>query len=359
VNYTDSPEDGDVHGHGTHVAGSVAALTDNQKGVSGTCPGCTLYDVKVLDDAGSGAYSWISEGIIWAADNGAKVINMSLGGRTGSSTVRSAIDYAWGKGVVVVAAAGNDGTSAHAYPAAYNNVLAVGATDNRDSKASFSNYGSSWVDVAAPGVGILSTTVDGAYGTKSGTSMATPHVAGEAGLIWSKTDLCDEADNACVRNQIESTADPVSGTGTYWDKGRINANGGLSTTTSPDDTTTLTVKSKSPDQGKKRVPRGTNVTFTFSKAIDPATLTDPVKDPSSPSVTLVKSNASGTTGQRIDNAPVVYDAESNTVTLDPYGSSRNKLGKCRWYKTIVTTGVEDEAGNPLVAKAEWWFKTKC
>jgi thermitase len=143
VNYTDSSTNGDMQGHGTHVAGSIAALTNYQKGVAGTCPGCALYNVKVLGDTGSGYTSWIANGIRWAADNGAKVINMSLGSPSPSSTLQSAIDYAWSKGVVVVAAAGNSGTDAQHYPAAYTNAIAVGATDNTDAKAGYSNYGSS------------------------------------------------------------------------------------------------------------------------------------------------------------------------------------------------------------------------
>jgi thermitase len=216
-NFT-TPDTNDVedrNGHGTHVAGSAAAITNNKKGVEGTCPGCALYNVKVLDDTGSGYYSWMANGVRWATDNGAKVINMSLGGTSPSNTLQSAVDYAWSKGVVVVAAAGNSGTDEQFYPAAYPNALAVGATDNTDAKAGYSNYGYSWVDVAAPGSSILSTIVDGSYGLKSGTSMATPHVAGVAGLVWSKSGLCGASNNACVRNQLESKADPVSGTGTY------------------------------------------------------------------------------------------------------------------------------------------------
>jgi subtilisin family serine protease len=176
--------------------------------------------VKVLGDNGNGSWSWISNGIVWAADNGAKVISMSLGGHSGSSTVQNAVNYAWSKGVVVVAAAGNDGNTTRNYPAYYTNAIAVAATNDNDAKASFSNYGS-WVDVAAPGVSILSTKPSG-YGRLSGTSMATPHVAGVAGLVWS-TGLCGTTDNACVRTQIEALADPISGIGSYWTYGRINA----------------------------------------------------------------------------------------------------------------------------------------
>lgn len=232
VNFTTSPTVDDRYGHGTHVAGSAAASTNNGKGVAGTCLNCGLYNVKVLADNGSGAWSWIASGIVWAADNGARVINMSLGGSSGSSTVEDAVNYAWGKGVVLVAAAGNSGTSSPSYPAFYQNVIAVAATDQNDAKASFSNYGT-WVDIAAPGVSILSTAPDHSnkiwgkgvkYGTLSGTSMATPHVAGVAGLVWS-TGLCTSAPspNQCVRDRIETRADKISGTGTYWANGRLNA----------------------------------------------------------------------------------------------------------------------------------------
>jgi thermitase len=348
TNFTDSSTSGDVYGHGTHVAGSAAALTNNQKGVAGTCPRCTLYNVKVLGDTGSGYTSWIANGMRWATDNGAKVINMSLGSPSPSSTLQSAIDYAWSKDVVVVAAAGNRGTNAQFYPAAYGNVIAVGATDNTDAKASYSNYGSSWVDVAAPGSSILSTTVDGSYGLMSGTSMATPHVAGEAGLIWSKSGLCAASDNACVRNQIESKADQTSGTGTYWAYGRINANGGVGGGTSdllPIDSTAPTVSSTSPSDEKTGVKRSTNLKATFSEAIDSSTL-------SSSTFTLVKS---GTTTPI--SASVTLSSDGKTGTLNPYGSAKTNLSKCSWYTATVTTGVKEKAGNALAAEKVWRLKT--
>jgi len=221
----------DDNGHGTHVAGTVGALTNNGVGVAGSNWSISLMAVKVLSSSGSGSYSAIANGITWAADNGAKVINLSLGGTVGSTTLQNAVNYAWNKGVVIAAAAGNSGTSAKTYPAAYTNCIAVAATDENDAKASFSNYGSSWVDVAAPGVRILSTMPDHtvylntAYGyyrnydSMNGTSMATPHVAGLAGLVWA-TGKCSTA--SCVRSRIESNADRISGTGTYWYWGRIN-----------------------------------------------------------------------------------------------------------------------------------------
>lgn len=347
ANFTDSSTVDDIRGHGTHVAGSAAASTNNGMGVAGTCPDCSLYNGKVLGDSGSGAYSWIAQGITWSADNGAKVINMSLGGSSASSTLQDAVNYAWGKGVVVVAAAGNSGSSTPFYPAAYENAIAVGATDHKDAKASYSNYGS-WVDVAAPGSDILSTTVDGGYATKNGTSMATPHVAGVAGLVWS-TSL---GTNSEVRKQIESSAADrtvLAGIGPDWSKARINACTAVGGTNCapPPDTTAPTVSSVSPSDGKTGVLRSTNVTVTFSEAIDSATL-------SSSTFSLVKS---GTTTSI--SATRTLSSDGKTVTLNPYGSSTTNLARCAWYKATVTTGVKDKAGNPLAANKVWSFKTRC
>lgn len=219
----------DKYGHGTHVAGIAAAGTNNGKGVAGLGYNTQLLNVKVLGDNGSGSYSAIVNGIKWAADNGAKVINLSLGGSSASKALEDAINYAWGKGVVLACAAGNSGSSAPVYPAYYDNCLATAATDVNDAKANFSTYGF-WVDIAAPGVNIFSTTPNQKnkvsknknYDYLSGTSMAAPHVAGLAGLIWA-TGHCADLDATCVRSKIEDNADQISGTGTNWAKGRINA----------------------------------------------------------------------------------------------------------------------------------------
>ena len=225
-----NPEDYDKYGHGTHVAGIVAAK-HNSTGVAGVCPDCSILDAKVLNDSGSGSSSAIAMGIDWAVANGAQVINMSLGQRVSSRVLETAANNAWAKGVVLVAAAGNAGTQAPIYPGAYANVISVAATDNNDKKASFSTYGK-WVDVAAPGVDVYSTfpihpfvlgTRNGrsmGYDVASGTSMASPVVAGIAALVW--TTPAGTA-NKAVRAQIESTADPIFGTGTSWAKGRVNA----------------------------------------------------------------------------------------------------------------------------------------
>lgn len=213
---TDSDFDGD--GHGTHVAGIASAQTNNALGIAGIGYDTSLYSVKVLDNNGSGYYSWIANGVRWAADNEADVINISLGGSSSSTTLADAINYAWNKGVIIVAASGNNNSSSRFYPAYYSNTIAVAASDQNDKKASFSNYGS-WVDLAAPGVSVISTT-NNTYESWSGTSMATPFVAGLAGLIAGYNPSWD---NTTIRTKIEQTADKISGTGTYWAYGRINA----------------------------------------------------------------------------------------------------------------------------------------
>jgi thermitase len=223
----------DDNGHGTHVAGTIGACTDNGTGVSGANWAVQLVGAKVLDYSGAGTLWDVAAGIRWAADNGAKVINLSLGTSWPFATLRRAVDYAWSKGAVLACAAGNGGTSSRTYPAAFTNCIAVAATDENDLRTSFSSYGADWVDVAAPGIRILSTLQDDfnwcflcywygynpQYDALSGTSMAAPHVAGLAALIWAR-GLC--ATNTCVRNAIETTADPVPSTGVYWKWGRVN-----------------------------------------------------------------------------------------------------------------------------------------
>ena len=208
----------DPDGHGTHVAGIAAASTNNFLGIAGLAWEGNLMSVKVLDDLGRGYYSWIASGIVWAVDNGAEVINLSLGGSSPSFVLRDAVKYAWDNGAVVIAASGNNSSTQPIYPAYYSWAIAVGATDSNDNKAGFSNYGAGWVDVAAPGVSILSTYKNG-YAYISGTSMSAPHVTGLAALIKS---LNPGWTNSQIRERIEQTTDPIPGIGVYWSWGRIN-----------------------------------------------------------------------------------------------------------------------------------------
>ncbi|MFN8526606.1 MAG: S8 family serine peptidase [Chloroflexota bacterium] len=221
VDYSGSPYGAtDKCGHGTHVAGIAAATTNNGGGVAGLGFTVSLMNGKVLDDSGSGTIATVLNGIYWAADNGARVINMSLGGGSAcSSAEQAAVNYAWARGVVIVAAAGNSGASTSSSPASCTHVISVAATNISDAKPSWSNYGTN-VDVAAPGDEILSTYFNGGYTTISGTSMASPFVAGLAALLWSTPYA---SSNLSIENRILQTADHITGTGAYWTYGRINA----------------------------------------------------------------------------------------------------------------------------------------
>jgi serine protease len=172
----------DEHGHGTHVAGIIAAVKGNKKGIAGLAPTATVLPVRVMDAAGSGWNSDVAAGIIYATNAGADVISLSLSGSQDGAT-KTAVEYAVNRGVLVVASAGNarQKGNAVAYPAAYPGVLAVASTDQSGSSSSFSSTGS-YVDIAAPGGNILSTLPSG-YGLKSGTSMAAPYVAAAAALV--------------------------------------------------------------------------------------------------------------------------------------------------------------------------------
>lgn len=211
----------DDNGHGTHVAGTVGALTNNTSGVAGANWTVALIAAKVLSRSGSGTYAAVASGITWSADQGAICINISLGGYLPSNTLKNAVNYAWNKGAVLACAAGNDGMNWKLYPAAYDRCIAVAASDQNDNKAWFSNYGASWVDVVAPGVDIVSTVPPDRYEGWAGTSMATPHVTGLAGLVWARARAaCASA--SCVRSRIEQNTDAVPGVGTYYKYGRVN-----------------------------------------------------------------------------------------------------------------------------------------
>ncbi len=206
----------DDNGHGTHCAGIAAASTDNGVGIAGVSWSSQIMPVKVLDSKGNGSYSNIANGILFASKNGAKVISVSAGGLSASSTLQSAVNAAWASGSVVICAAGNNGNTTPFYPAFYSNAIAVGAIDNFDQKTWYTNFGS-WVDVAAPGDNVFSTLPNGSFGYKYGTSMAAPFVAGQAALIFSKYGLFSPA--SFVRNKIESSTTNI---GSWLSKGKIN-----------------------------------------------------------------------------------------------------------------------------------------
>ena len=265
INCLNNPCNGDPsdgYGHGTHVAGIAAAVTNNgaadpdidTAGVA-FANVISVMPVKVCSDTGSCPTDAIVNGIYYAADHGARVINMSLGGTTISQAEINAIIYANGKKVLLVASAGNSGTSQKSYPAAAEEqepaakIMAIAATNWHDQKAGYSNYGADWVDLAAPGgdmgryhdpggiysamptnpVYLTECVTTGpnwarrpcystGYDQLQGTSMASPQVAGAAALLFA----LGYSDNAAVRTQLQSTADAISGTGSQWANGRLN-----------------------------------------------------------------------------------------------------------------------------------------
>ena len=206
----------DEVGHGTHVAGTIACLTNNGAGVAGVTWNCRVMPVRVLarivnianpsDVRGLGSSADIAAGIRWAVDNGARVLNLSLGGSVDTQVERDAVAYAIAHGAVVVAAMGNGGPAAPpSFPGAYPDVVAVGAIDQTDHRAAFSQVGPH-IDVAGPGVGILSTVWDNGFATMSGTSMATPHVSGVVALVLSCNSNLTAAQAADI---VRQTARPL------------------------------------------------------------------------------------------------------------------------------------------------------
>lgn len=225
----------DDNGHGTHVAGTIAA-ENNGIGVVGVAPDAWLYGVKVLDRKGSGWTSDVIAGIDWSVNNGMQIISMSLGSSSNIQALQDALDNAYARGVVSVAAAGNDNGGAISYPARYSSVIAVTATDSSDNIAYFSNIGPE-SELAAPGVSVYSTYKDSAYRTLDGTSMATPHVTGAVALLLSSPvpplyDLDGDSswDPAEVRMRLQDTSIDLGPPGwdQYFGHGLVNVYNALS-----------------------------------------------------------------------------------------------------------------------------------
>ena len=214
----------DEVGHGTHVTGTILAETDNAEGISGIAPASTLMPIKVAGPEGSLSFSDVLDGVDWAREHGADIINMSLGGgltpeqvALGQPTFTAARDA----GILMVAAAGNDGIDLRMYPASFAGVVSVNAVDGQDHLAPFSNTGKA-VDLAAPGVDLVSTIPGGSYEVDSGTSMASPHVAGVAALVWAaRPDLAVDELEAVLRASAADLGDP--GHDLVFGDGRIDA----------------------------------------------------------------------------------------------------------------------------------------
>jgi thermitase len=307
----------DDNGHGTGTAGVFGATSNNGVGIAGTCWACKVMPVKVMNSAGSGAWSTIASGMTWATDHGAKIISMSLGGSTGSATMQDAVTYAQAHDVLVVAAAGNNASSALFYPAAYAGVLSVAGTQSNDTLYSWSDYGS-WVSVAAPGCD-YTTMRGGGYGAFCGTSAATPVVAGVAGLARS---LMPAATGVQIATAIETSAVHIGSVVAY---GRVDAAATLAATGSitpspppPSTTTTMFSGSLTPKSTSRSysVASGTGqlqLGLTFTKV---STLTLTVRNASGQTVLQ-------TSGPSPLRASASVSAGSYTLTVS--GSNRSSF----------------------------------
>jgi thermitase len=325
----------DDFGHGSHVAGIAAACTNNGIGVAGVAWGARLMPVKVLDANGIGSYEDVANGITYAVDHGADIINLSLGGSESSTTLADAVQYADDHGVLVVSAAGNCAQGGSQcgnlvnpliYPAAYPTTLAVAATDSNDNWAYFSEY-RPYVDVAAPGVSIYSTWKNDSYTSLQGTSMATPYVAGLAALIWS-FDPSLTRDQ--VRTIIQSTADDLGAPGKddYFGYGRINARRALeslmSLQISPDQTGFLVDDDSGPFPG----PQSIQITTTSRNAINWSASVSPsvswlsIAPPASGSV----SAASAASFSLVASRPAAYGPYTTQVIVTGTMPSGGTIG---------------------------------
>jgi len=334
--------------HGTHVAGIVSAVSNNGTGVSSMGYSCKLMCVKTTNIPVNILYGY--EGIIYAANNNADVINLSWGGTSSSTTAENIINYALGKNCIIVAAAGNDNVSTPFYPANYDGVIAVAATNSSNQKAWFSNYGS-WVDISAPGENIYSTTVGNSYGYKSGTSMASPLVAGLVGLMRSLNPGMPPED---VKNCLFSTAVNIDASNPDYigllGAGRIDAAAAMAC---------MSVSLSNPptadfSASNINIQAGVNVTFTDLTTYNPTSWTwsFPGGTPSSYTgqnppavqyntpgtydVTLVTSNANGTD----------TETKPGYITVAPSGGchSINLPAPAGWSATNYYTGTNGADG---------------
>jgi subtilisin family serine protease len=322
----------DGYGHGTHVAGTIAAATNNSIGIAGIAPGVTIMPVKVLDASGQGYWSDFLEGVDWARTHGADVINLSLGSGLSSAQIAAfqpTFTAAWDAGVLVIAAAGNNNNSAGFYPASFGKVMSVSATTNADVKAAFSNYGPK-VDIAAPGALITSAFRDNTYRTMSGTSMATPHVAGLAALIRS---LHPAYTPAQVEFVIKQTALDLGAPGRddYFGYGRIRVPRALALDI------TLPVATVAVPRAAINVPESVAPVVAF---------TEPVVGVDGTSITLVDG-----AGLPVA-ATVAYDSATNRAKVTPAATLASRSA----YRLDVAGTIEDGSGNALTA-ASFAFTT--
>ncbi len=334
---TGSTNVADGYGHGTHVAGTIAAGTNNLVGVAGIAPGVTIMPVKVMDSNGQGYWSDFLDGVDYAVANGASIINLSLGGSGLSSAQISAFQptftAARAAGVLVIAAAGNNDNNLPFYPASFGDVVSVSASTNWDTKASFSNYGPS-VDISAPGLAITSTYRNNKYKEMSGTSMATPHVVGLAALIRS---LHPEFGVAEVETALKATARDLGAPGRddIFGHGRIRAPEALAWV--PPDLVAPVATLLTPIAGSTRISEWVRPTVVFD---------DAVSGVDASSVRLTDAD-----GDPVD-AGFTYNSNTHRATLWP----ATRLPSRSTFRVVVSGAITDGAGN-LVEPRTYSFTT--
>ena len=318
----------DDNSHGTHVAGTIGAVGNNNTGVVGVNWNVKIMALKFLSASGSGSTSDAVEALNYAVAKGVKVSNNSWGGGGYSAAMFSALQAAQNAGHVFVAAAGNSNVNidtSPSYPASYNlaNVVAVVSTTSTDARSSFSNYGVNTTDIAAPGSSIYSTVPGGGYGTKSGTSMASPHVAGAIALYW---DAVPGATATEVINRLKSTGDTVSGLTTVVPGGkRLNVGALLANLNPPPDTISPVVTAAA-WTGTTSL---SSVRFTFSEAISAASFT--------------LADVAGFTGPNGAITPTAVTAV-NATTFDVTFPTQTAAGT---YTMVIGPNITDTAGNAM------------
>lgn len=354
--------------HGTHVAGTVGANTNNGTGVASIGFDVSIMPVKI-GRCSDGALTAGYEGLAWAANNGADVINMSWGGGGSSTFGQNVCNTAFNQGSILVAAAGNDGTTSQLYPAAYNNVIAVASTTTSDARSSFSQYGT-WIDISAPGSAIRSTIASGnSYDRYQGTSMASPNVSGLLGLMKS---YAPNATNNDLINCLYSSADPVTSNAGQMGAGRINAfaalqcvsafalqtDAGITSISSPENT--VCGSSFTPEITLRNFGSNTinNVTINYSWGTVNAnfpwsgTLTSgqsvviqlPVQN------TAVSGNYTFTaTANLAGDQNAANNAQSQAFLIDPNGQVTNLSLITDCYGSEITWEIVDNQNNVLVS----------
>lgn len=366
VNNDDDPMDD--NGHGTHVSGTIAAIAGNGIGVVGVAPGVKIYALKVLNASGSGDFSDIVAALQWCQSNGIQVTNNSYGSSSDPGiTVQQAFENAYGSGILHIAAAGNAGKfngrgDNVGFPAQYASVMAVAATDSSDTRAYFSSTGPT-VEISAPGVGILSTVPGGSYDSWSGTSMASPHVAGVAALVMA-SDLT--LSNTEVRARLNETALDLGTVGldTWYGFGLVDAKKAVGTVIPPEPNLAPVVQITSPEN-ETNFDYGSTISFSGSASDDKDTdLTSKliwtsdlqgklyegssfstVLNPGTHKITASVVDSGGLTGSAVVNVTINENtAPGSTIIVSSLEGTASTVNKNFWKATVTATVDPDLSG---------------